>query len=139
MTVDKQVGAVTSSESQMTLEEWLALRKEAALQIDPETAEVTSEWGPIGDPYEIYPPHPEENIGRRYFARSLTPFEIETGEFRGGHREHGSSDAPMVPMIFRQGADPFSRPRARDVAVEAVAGGKSHCHHLALGALTARH
>jgi hypothetical protein len=45
----------------MTLEEWLALRKEAGLQIDPETAEVTWDWGPIGDPYEIYPPDPEEN------------------------------------------------------------------------------
>jgi hypothetical protein len=70
MTVDRQVGAVTSSDSQMTLEEWLALRKEAGLQIDPETAEVTWDWGPIGDPYEIYPPDREDNIGRRYFARS---------------------------------------------------------------------
>jgi hypothetical protein len=29
------------------------------------TAEVTWDWGPIDDPYEIYPPHPEENIGPR--------------------------------------------------------------------------
>jgi hypothetical protein len=52
--------------SQMTKEQWLALRKEAALKIDPETAEV--EWTcyvQTLDPYGV-----ESQVGREYFARS---------------------------------------------------------------------
>ena len=52
-----------------TVEQWLAIRREAALQIDPETAEVMWTYANICDPYGIYPDCPEECIGRLYFAR----------------------------------------------------------------------
>jgi hypothetical protein len=57
---------------EMTVEEWLAIRKEAGLQIDPETAEVCWKYALTLDPYGIYPPLPEEyqQVGREYFARS---------------------------------------------------------------------
>ena len=56
----------------MTVEQWLAIRKEAARQIDPETAEVTWRYGQTFDPYGVIPDMPEEweQIGRGYFARS---------------------------------------------------------------------
>jgi len=56
---------------ELTREEWLAIRKEAGLRIDPATAKVTFCWGQIADPYGIYPYNPEfDCIGRVYFARS---------------------------------------------------------------------
>jgi hypothetical protein len=57
---------------QMTVEQWLAIRKEAGLQIDPETAEVTWKYAQTLDPYGIYPNLPEDcqQVGREYFARS---------------------------------------------------------------------
>jgi hypothetical protein len=55
--------------NKMTVEQWLAIRREAALQIDPETAEVMWQYANIADPYGIYPDRPEECIGRVYFAR----------------------------------------------------------------------
>jgi hypothetical protein len=53
-------------------EEWLAIRKEEALKIDPETAEVTWHYAQTLDPYGVYPDLPEacRCIGREYFARS---------------------------------------------------------------------
>ena len=54
----------------MTVEQWLAIRKEAARQIDPETAEVMWHYVRIGDPYGLYPLPEDYNIGRGYFARS---------------------------------------------------------------------
>src|SRR5437016_7650982 len=55
--------------NKMTLEQWLAIRREAALQIDPETAEVMWKHANMADPYGVYPDCPEECIGRVYFAR----------------------------------------------------------------------
>ena len=54
------------------VEQWLAIRKEAGLEIDPQTAEVYWEHGQILDPYGVYQDLPEEAqvIGRVYFARS---------------------------------------------------------------------
>jgi hypothetical protein len=54
------------------VERLLASRKEAGLKIDPETAEVCADWGPVGDPYGVYSAVPEQSgqVGRRYFARS---------------------------------------------------------------------
>jgi hypothetical protein len=51
---------------------WLAIRKEAGLKIDPETAEVHWGYGQTLDPYGVDPDLPEElqQIGREYFARS---------------------------------------------------------------------
>ena len=57
---------------QMPVEQWLAIRKEAALKIDPETAEVDWTYGLTLDPYGVYPDLPEEyrQVGREYFACS---------------------------------------------------------------------
>lgn len=51
--------------------EWLAIRKKAACEIDPSTAEVLWDYGQILDPYGIDPELPEEcyQVGRVYFAR----------------------------------------------------------------------
>ena len=38
----------------MTVEEWLAIHREAALQIDPETAEVMWKHANLAVPYGIY-------------------------------------------------------------------------------------
>ena len=57
---------------EMPVEQWLAIRKEAARQIDPETAEVMWEYVEMADPYGVDPDLPEEYecIGRGYFASS---------------------------------------------------------------------
>jgi hypothetical protein len=59
-------------ENKMAVKQWLAICEDAALQIDPETAEFTFWWGQIMDPYGIHPDLPEECycVGRLYFARS---------------------------------------------------------------------
>jgi hypothetical protein len=57
----------------MTEEEiraWLAIRIEAAKHIDANTAEVTFFYTRSGDPYDIYPPAEQYNVGRSYFARA---------------------------------------------------------------------
>jgi hypothetical protein len=51
--------------------EFLRIRKEAGLKIDPETAEVAWDYRQVVDPYGIYPSHPESDcVGRAYFARA---------------------------------------------------------------------
>ena len=54
------------------VEEWLAIRKEAALKIDPATAEVDWVYALTLDPYGVGPDLPEEDrqVGREYFVRS---------------------------------------------------------------------
>jgi hypothetical protein len=63
---------MTVENEEMTVEKYLAIRTEAALKIDPETAEFISEWGQIMDPYGIKKDLPPEChcVGRLYFARS---------------------------------------------------------------------
>jgi hypothetical protein len=53
-------------------ESWLAIRKEAALEIDPETADVDWDYVQTLDPYGVHPDLREEcwQVGREYFARS---------------------------------------------------------------------
>jgi hypothetical protein len=55
-----------------TIEEFLAIRKEAGLKIDPETAQVRWNYAQVCDPYGIDPSLPAEwdCVGREYFARS---------------------------------------------------------------------
>ena len=62
----------TKEAIEMTIEEFLAIRKEAGLKIDPETAEVDWSWAYVVDPYGIYSDLSDEErcIGRAYFARS---------------------------------------------------------------------
>jgi hypothetical protein len=54
------------------LKQWLAIRKEAGLQIDADAAEVEWTYAYTLDPYGIHPELPEElqQVGRAYFARS---------------------------------------------------------------------
>jgi hypothetical protein len=72
-TVDKSEmpSSLADVEAEMTVEQWLAIRKEAALRIDPETAEVEWIYADIGDPYGVHN-LPAEGCcaGRVYFARS---------------------------------------------------------------------
>ena len=53
---------------QMSVEQWLAIRKEAGLKIDPETAEVMWTYAQTLDPYGVYPDLPVECdcVGREY-------------------------------------------------------------------------
>ena len=72
------------------IEEFLAIRKEAGLKIDPETAEVTWEYAQTLDPYGIYPDLPEEcqQVGREYFARSPgTDIWVQFGDLPEATRE----------------------------------------------------
>ena len=58
-------------EARKDVAQWLAIRKEQAKFIDPETAEVMWIYGPVLDPYGVHQLHPdEEYVGRLYFARA---------------------------------------------------------------------
>lgn len=61
-----------TSDRNLTVEQWLQVRKEAALMIDAETAEVTWCYALTLDPYGVIPDLPAEyrQVGREYFARS---------------------------------------------------------------------
>ena len=63
---------MSETHNEMTVEQWLANRKEAGLKIDPETAEVCWDYADTIDPYGVDRDLPEElqQIGREYFARS---------------------------------------------------------------------
>jgi hypothetical protein len=63
---------ISSAELVPLAEQWLALRKEAGLTINPETAEVDWSYAQTLDPYGVHPDLPEEyqQIEREYFARS---------------------------------------------------------------------
>ena len=62
----------STNDDQLTVEAWLQIRKEAALEIDPKTAEVDWIYGQTLDPYGVIDDLPEEyqQIGREYFARA---------------------------------------------------------------------
>jgi len=69
---EKTVHKMTVEQTmEQTVEQWLAIRKQAGLQIDPETAEVEWIYAQMFDPYGVKPV-PEEYwcVGREYFARS---------------------------------------------------------------------
>jgi hypothetical protein len=55
---------------EMTVEDWLAVRKEEGRKIDPATAEVDWEYAQTSDPYGVKPDLPEElqQVGRAYFC-----------------------------------------------------------------------
>ena len=61
-----------SVEDHLSVDEWLKIRREAGLKIDPENAEVSWEWANTADPYGIDPELPPEfnSVGRVYFART---------------------------------------------------------------------
>src|SRR4249919_863639 len=72
----------TTDENKMDVKQWLAIRKEAGLKIDPETAEVFWTYAQTADPYGIYPDLPDEweQIGREYFARSPGGIWVHFGD-----------------------------------------------------------
>ena len=57
---------------ELSAKQWLAIRKEEALKIDPDTAQVEWDYRYVLDPYDDIPDLPEEYrcVGRTYFARS---------------------------------------------------------------------
>ena len=63
---------IDATVSDLMVEQWLQVRKDSALLIDAETAEVTWWHAKTLDPYGVYPDDPPEcqQIGRAYFARS---------------------------------------------------------------------
>ena len=67
-----EVGAEVGDELETKMREWIAIRKEAGLHIDPATAEVMWDYRQTLDPYGIDPELPEDmqQVGREYFARS---------------------------------------------------------------------
>jgi len=68
----KRLAKTDTVEDHLSVDQWLKIRKEAGLRINPETAEVEWCYGQTLDPYGIHPELPEEcqQIGREYFARS---------------------------------------------------------------------
>jgi hypothetical protein len=70
--VDMPQSGKNGEADQLTVEQWLAIRKEAALRIDPDTAEVDWTYAQTLDPYGLDPELPEEfhQVGREYFARA---------------------------------------------------------------------
>jgi Mlc titration factor MtfA (ptsG expression regulator) len=54
------------------VKKWLAIRKKAALKIDPKNAKVHWTYAQTLDPYGVVPELPAEcyQVGREYFARS---------------------------------------------------------------------
>jgi len=65
-------GEVTDWGARLTEEQerWLAVRWAAAAMLDPETAEVTFNWGDISDPYRLRAEDEGACCGRNYFARA---------------------------------------------------------------------
>ena len=63
---------VNKTLDELTLEQWLQIRKEEGRKIDPDIAEVSRRSVYVVDPYEVYPNLSEECqcIGRLNFARS---------------------------------------------------------------------
>jgi hypothetical protein len=56
-------------DKELTVDQWVAIRKEAGLGIDPVTAEVDWEFGDVLD-HRVHPDARAGCIGRIYFARS---------------------------------------------------------------------
>ena len=56
------------------VEQWLAIRKEAGLKIDPKTAEVEWRYAQTLGPYGVYPDLPEEcqQVGRATYGSTFT-------------------------------------------------------------------
>ena len=59
-----------ANDNEITVEQYLAIRKAEALLIDPATAEVDWDWIRIMDPYGVLDlPEEMQCVGRGYFAR----------------------------------------------------------------------
>lgn len=62
--------AVNKKSAEQDVKKWLAIRKKAALKIDPKTAKVIWRYAQVLDPYGVDPDLPIEcqQVGRDYFA-----------------------------------------------------------------------
>ena len=100
---------------QISVEEWLAIRKKAALEIDAETAEISSLYGPTIDPYGVYDDLTEEEQqrGKLLFARSpgseiwvsfrdLPPTVLEALWERIDREAPNADDRAMFLSIFQE-------------------------------------
>ncbi len=69
---ERQSAKTDSVEDHLSVDQWLRIRKEVGLRIDPEIAEVEWWYAQTLDPYGVDPDLPEEcqQVGREYFARS---------------------------------------------------------------------
>jgi hypothetical protein len=101
----------------LTVEEWLAIREEEGLKIDPSTAEWGWCYARMGDPYDVYPELSDEfdYIGREYFARRLgSPIWVAFLDLPEETRS-ALSHRPVVKLPFPPG-------RARTRLAELVQG-----------------
>jgi hypothetical protein len=89
------------TEVEISVEEWLAIRKEAGLTIDPRAAEVMWTYANTIDPYDVHTDlsDEEKQIGRVYFARAPGNYvwvhyghlpDATFGALRGSKQEHRS-------------------------------------------------
>ena len=69
---ERQTAKTDGGVAHIPWDQWLRIRKEAGLRIDPNTAEVTCTYVQTVDPYGVCPDLPEEcnQIGKEHFARS---------------------------------------------------------------------
>jgi hypothetical protein len=128
-----------STESERTVEERRAIRKEAADQIDPETAEVFWMWGSLADPYGEFPDLPEKyhHIGRLYYARSPgSHVWVEFGDLPESDSKGIGGKAASRTRPAALGRLMGDQPRERATAAHASRDVKGHrgprrgaCHH----------
>jgi hypothetical protein len=91
----------------LTVQQWLEIRKEAGKHIDPSTAEVTWIYAQTLDPYGVHSDLPVElqQIGRERFARSPeNDIWVWFGDLPGEVQKkfwHKRSSRPTIP------SDPF--------------------------------
>jgi hypothetical protein len=92
---------------EMTASNWLAIRKRAALKINPTTAEVDWRYGAVFDPYEIKLNGLPEELrvaGRVHFARSPgSPIWVSFDDLPDAVRDalwekHGDKLALRIPL-----------------------------------------
>jgi hypothetical protein len=98
--LDLRKMAIRAQEQQ----EFLSIRKEAGLKIDPATAEVTWQYAQILDPYGICDLHPEDHcIGAVLFARApnsdvwVSQYELPhaTVDALAVRKNHEADDLPF--------------------------------------------
>jgi hypothetical protein len=86
----------------ITVKQWRALLQIAGRQIDPETAEVVSTYGQVGDPYGVLRDIPDEFqcIGRQNFARNPgSDLWIEFGDLPEATRNALWNKGPTLTPI----------------------------------------
>jgi hypothetical protein len=94
----------------MTNEQWLAIRKEAAVKIDPETAEVCWTYTNICDPYGVYP-DVEVCVAKVFFARPsgsdvwVTFNDLPDATIRALEDKQAARRASPEPTVYRRATE----------------------------------